>query len=81
MIVNVFFQSINFQLIFFSIGVLLYHKNLAYAHASYQIDCIFHLVYIFFIFASFCCVVINHQKIGDCKKNGSRSISLKGFGV
>jgi hypothetical protein len=31
----------------------------------------------FVIFACFSCVVINHQKGGDCKENGPRAIWLK----
>jgi hypothetical protein len=33
----------------------------------------------FVIFACFGCVVINHQKRGDCKENGPRAIWLKRF--
>jgi hypothetical protein len=33
----------------------------------------------FVIFACFGCVVINHQKGGDCKENGPRAIWLKRF--
>jgi hypothetical protein len=33
----------------------------------------------FVIFACFGCVVINHQKGGDCKENGPQAIWLKGF--
>jgi hypothetical protein len=35
----------------------------------------------FVIFACFGCVVINHQKGGDCKENGPRVIWLKRFSV
>jgi hypothetical protein len=35
----------------------------------------------FVIFACFGCVVINHQKVGDCKENGPQTIWLSGFGV
>jgi hypothetical protein len=31
------------------------------------------------IFSSFGCVVINHQKGGDCKENGPLAIWLNGF--
>jgi hypothetical protein len=33
----------------------------------------------FVIFVCFGCVVINHQKGGDCKENGPQAIWLKGF--
>jgi hypothetical protein len=36
---------------------------------------------IFVIFACFGCVVINHQKGGDCKENGPWAIWLSDFGV
>jgi hypothetical protein len=32
------------------------------------------LIKMFVIFACFSCVVINHQKGGDCKENGPRPI-------
>jgi hypothetical protein len=35
----------------------------------------------FVIFACFDCVVINHQKEGDCKENGPQTIWLSDFGV
>jgi hypothetical protein len=35
----------------------------------------------FVIFACFGCVVINHQKWGDCKENGAQPILLSDFGV
>jgi hypothetical protein len=35
----------------------------------------------FVIFASFGCVVINHQKGGDCKENGPHTILPSDFGV
>jgi hypothetical protein len=34
---------------------------------------------LFVIFACFGCVVINHQKGGDCKENGPRTIWLNRF--
>jgi hypothetical protein len=36
-------------------------------------------IQIFVIFACFGCVVINHQKGGDCKENGPRAIWLNEF--
>jgi hypothetical protein len=33
----------------------------------------------FVSFACFGCVVINHQKVGDCKENGPRAIWLIEF--
>jgi hypothetical protein len=36
-------------------------------------------IQMFVIFACFGCVVINHQKGGDCKENGPRAIWLNEF--
>jgi hypothetical protein len=36
-------------------------------------------IQMFVIFACFGCVVINHQKGGDCKENGPRAIWLNRF--
>jgi hypothetical protein len=38
-------------------------------------------IQMFIIFACFGCVVINRQKGGDCKKNGSGPFGLIDFGV
>jgi hypothetical protein len=46
-------------------------------HASSQVDCIFFQILV--LFACFGCIVINHQKGGDCKENGPRAIWLIEF--
>jgi hypothetical protein len=47
-------------------------------HASLQVDCKF-FIQMSVLFACFGCVVINHQKGGDCKENGPRAIWLIEF--
>jgi hypothetical protein len=55
------------------------HNITLWGHSCILASRLHIFIEMFIIFACFGCVVINHQKGGDCKENGPRAIWLKRF--